>query len=612
MCGILGTINQKITPDALESIHHRGPDFQDTYDWKNISFGHTRLSIVDLSEAGNQPMRTINDDFAIIFNGEIYNHQELRKGLKIRQFKGYSDTETILYDLQENGIEAVRKFNGIFAFALLDKKQNKLFLVRDPFGVKPLYYYKIDGEIQSFSSEIKPLFALGAKKEFNDDQLPTFLKLRYVPSPNTLFKNVYKVEPGTILEIDGETGKILKSTSFQNVPKETIKISTEEALDEYDNLLKKAVKRQLMADMPVSLLLSGGVDSALLAKLIKEETGESLKTYTAGYDLADNSINELEDAQKTAQWLDLENEVVILSEDGFLKSLPQLIDAVEEPLGSGSIYPINFLAKKINEDGYKVTLTGQGVDEPWGGYRRYNTQQTLEGLGKMPIPFLKQMGATFKNDSIRRGINTLNAKNRAGRFMESYSLFDDQMLQDILNPWFKKDNNTQTLIAEKLKALGLEDKTAISAMMNLDARMNLSDDLLLYTDKISMQHSLETRVPFLDLDLMAFAESLPHHLKVGLFKNKWLHKKLAERHLPKEIIYRKKRGFYTPQKLWFKGEIGDKLEDMLTTDNQLFSQYFNKEEIKRYFRLHRTGKVNYEKQLYLLVSLFFWMKNNFS
>lgn len=611
MCGILGAVNQKLTPNALKKIRHRGPDFQDTYDWKNISLGHTRLSIVDLSEAGNQPMRTAEDDLVIVFNGEIYNHQELRKDLNKVQFKSHSDTETILYDLQKNGIEAVRKFNGIFAFALLDKRKNRLFLVRDPFGVKPLYYYKIDGKIQSFSSEIRPLFALGAKREFDAEQLPTFLKLRYVPSPNTLFKNIYKVEPGMILEIDAETGKILNSTSFQNIPKTRTKISTLEALDEYDNLLKKAVKRQLMADVPVSLLLSGGVDSALLAKLIKEETGESLKTYTAGYELADDNINELKDARKTAKWLNLENEVVILNEDGFLKSLPQLINAIEEPLGSESIYPINFLAKKINEDGYKVTLTGQGVDEPWGGYRRYNSQQTLESLSKMPIPFLKKMGATFKNDSIRRGINTLNAKNRAGRFVESYSLFDERMLQNLLKPGFRKDNKTQPLIEEKLKALGLENKTAISAMMSLDARMNLSDDLLLYTDKISMQHSLEMRVPFLDLELMKFAESLPHNLKVGLFKNKWLHKKLAERHLPKEIIYRKKRGFYTPRKLWFKGKIGDELEGMITADNRLFSHYFNKDEIKIYFRLHRSGKVNYEKQLYLLISLFFWMKNNF-
>lgn len=614
MCGIIGSLHNPITDKVLRSIHHRGPDHQQVFQWKNLGFGHTRLSIVDLSEAGNQPMQTEDGRYCIVFNGEIYNHAKLREELSGISFKGHSDTETILYYLQEKGIEGVKKFNGIFSIGLLDKEEGKLFLMRDPFGVKPLYYYKEGNKLISFASEIRPLFELGCPKVFNQEFLSVFLKLRYVPSPNTLFKNIYKVAPGTLLEIEVESGEILSESRYHQVPETNPKINKNEALEEYDFLLKKAVKRQLMADVPISLLLSGGVDSALLAKLIAEISSDKPKTYTAGYELADNNINELEDARETARVLGLENHEVILKENGFMEKLPELIKAIEEPLGSQSIYPINYLARQINADGIKVTLTGQGVDEPWGGYKRYNVQESIEFFKDIPIPFLEKIGKNTKNDAIRRAINSLGGKDRPARFAESYSLFDDYMLEGLIDKNFidfRGKGFTAELIGKKISEYGLENKSAINAMMALDARMNLSDDLLLYTDKISMQHSLETRVPFLDLELMEFAESLPHSMKVGLFKNKWLHKKLAEKHLPKEIIYRKKRGFYMPGENWFRGEVGKKMEAMMVENQGLFGDCFHKEKISGYFRLHREKKANYEKQLYLLTTLCIWMTEHF-
>jgi len=610
MCGIIGSFKNTLDAKAISSIKHRGPDAQHTYLYKNLVLGHVRLSIVDLSDAGSQPMHTENKRYTLIFNGEIYNHQELREELSFKNFKGHSDTESILYYLQEFGIEGVKRFNGIFAFALLDKELNKLYLARDPFGVKPLYYYKNEGKITCFASEIKPLFALGAAKEFNHEYLSTYLKLRYVPAPNTLFKNIFKVETASILEIDVTTQEIIKKSSFDNIPKPLKKISKEEALEQYDFLLKRAIKRQLMGDVPASMLLSGGVDSALLAKLITDVSNTNLKTYTGGYRIADDSINELDDAEESAQILGVDNEKVIIEESSFIEIFPQLIENIEEPLGSTSIFPIHFLVKQIHDDGFKVTLTGQGVDEPWGGYRRYNPQQSIESLNSLPIPFLSAFKKNIKNDAVRRAINAIEKKERAQRFNESYSLFDDVMLKDLLKT--RNTNNTSVnVIKEKLSFYGLENRNAVEAMMILDARMNLSDDLLLYTDKISMQHSIETRVPFLDIELMQFAESLPSKLKVGLFKNKWLHKKLAEKHLPNKIIYRKKRGFYAPTKSWFEGKTGEELEEKMVSDNGLFNDLFHKEEIRKYFKLHRSKRVNYEKQLYLLSSFYFWTNEFF-
>jgi asparagine synthase (glutamine-hydrolysing) len=613
MCGIIGSLNRDITNEVLNTIHHRGPDFQSSYKWQNVSLGHTRLSIVDLSQAGNQPMQTDCGRYTIVFNGEVYNHQELRKELNGINFKSHSDTETILYYLREKGIEGVKKFNGIFAFCFLDKLQNKLFIARDPFGVKPVYYHSLENELIAFSSEIKGLFALGAPKELDHGLLSSFLKLKYSPSPLTLYKNIKKLNPGSVIEVNTETKKIQSQFSFGKVSAINNKISEDEALEQYDYLLRKAVKRQLMSDVPISLLLSGGVDSALLAKIAKEESSGDIHTYTAGYVDANNNINELDDAEISAKYIGLKNTKVILDENEFLKELPELINYVEEPVGSQSIFPIHFLSKQINKDGFKVALTGQGVDEPWGGYNRYNPQELIETLMKSP-QFFKGALKKVKKDNVRRAVKAINAKDRIDGFTESYSLFDDKMLSNLLNHdkfEFKDRNFTNDLIKKNYDLYGLDSRTATSAMMALDVRMNLADDLLIYTDKISMQHSIETRVPFLDIELMAFAESLPNSMKVTLFKNKILHKKLAEKYLSKEIIYRKKRGFKTPRKEWFKGEVGHKMEKTILDSTGAFGDIFNKAEISNYFKLHREGKVNYEKQLFSLVVLSYWVNNNF-
>lgn len=615
MCGILGAVNFYVE-NSLSEIKHRGPDFQSSVEFQTknhvISLGHTRLSILDLSEAGNQPMISEEGDYCIIFNGEIYNHLELRKKLTRKKFNGHSDTETILYYLIEFGIEAVVDFNGIFAFSFFSKKTNKLYLARDPFGVKPLYYYHYQNNLV-FSSEIRPIHHLGIKKELDKTLLSTFLRLRYLPSPHTLFKNIKKVKPGECITVDlGNKSIIFKKKVYTQIPSINNKISFKDALDQYDNKLQKAVKRQLMSDVPISHLLSGGVDSALIAKLIKHDSNYKITCYTAGYNIK-SDIDEMRDAENTVKILGLDQRKVILSEQEFLEKLPDLINIIEEPLGSQSIFPIFYITEAIHKDNFKVAMSGQGVDEPMGGYKKYRAQNFIENIKKIPLTSnLSKKLSNTKNDDLRRIFRSISSNDKSGQIKESTSFFDKEMLSELLNDReLVHQDISDNIIKERIDEYGIDDKNVTEIMMNLDARMNLPDDLLLYTDKISMKNSIELRVPFLDLELVKFIETLPSKYKVNNRNNKIIHKALSERHLPKEIVHRKKKGFYTPRKIWFKGEFGNHFLRELKNDNGLFSELFNKKYILKLFNVHREGKANYEKQIYLVIVLYLWIKTNF-
>ncbi|MEJ2621588.1 MAG: asparagine synthase C-terminal domain-containing protein, partial [Candidatus Thiodiazotropha sp.] len=382
-----------------------------------------------------------------------------------------------------------------------------------------------------------------------------------------------------------------------------------EALQTYEDLLVRAVQRQMLSDVPIAILLSGGVDSALITKIAQDISGECLDTYTAGYAI-ESAANEFVEARGSAAILNTRHHEVILDEKVFFDTLPSLVKAIEEPLGSQSIFPINFLSSQIHQDGYKVALTGQGVDEPWAGYGRYNSEIYFDKFQSPLLTVFRPLYRLFSHDKVKRGIRALTSGNRVNRFVETYSVFNANMIERMASGLSNVSyrNSLSNLIQHKFEYLSLEEYRGVDAMTFLDARMNLSDDLLLYTDKISMQHSVELRVPFLDLDLMKFAESLPSKLKVTLFKNKVLHKKLSEKFLPKEIVHRKKKGFYTPRREWFKGELGDKYLSLLMEDTGSFSNLINRKYLCSLFIRHKQGAVNYEKQIYLLVVLFYWMR----
>jgi asparagine synthase (glutamine-hydrolysing) len=616
MCGIAGAINLPISTENLQKIKHRGPDSMglNMYDIGKhfIYFGQTRLSIVDLSDAGFQPMTDKSEKYTILLNGEIYNHEELRKSLKNVDFIGHSDTETVLYYLIQNGIQAVSNLNGIFSIAFLDHDSKKLFIVRDPFGVKPLYYYHKQNQL-IFASEIRIIQDLINDLEIDQQCFYNYLRVRFCPSPFTLYKDILKLEPGHFLEFDCSIENIKMAKQFYSYkPKKNYKISFENALDQYDELVRSAVKRQLMSDVPIAIMLSGGVDSALLAFLAQDISGNKLDTFSIGFDV-DSDVNELIDAANSAKWLGSRHNEIIIDQSKFKNESSEFIRVIEEPVGSQSLYPFYELTKEIHEKGFKVALSGQGVDEAMAGYKRYNYQNFFDQYSSPLLKFLKISLPFIKNDKIRRGLNALTEIDRTKRFIESYSFFDKKTISDLLKIEIKDIENLEkslvNILNEKANLYDLNQNNGLDFMLMMDTRLALTDDLLLYTDKISMNHSLEVRVPFLDLELMEFVESLPTSYKSTITKNKILHKKLAERYLPDEIIYRKKKGFYIPRKEWYKSESGDFFRNEINSDTTGFKDFMNINMIDKMFEDHKKNKYNYEDQIYSIMNLFYWFKN---
>ena len=617
MCGILGSVNIELQKSDLELLYHRGPDHQELKTFvqanQQVSLGHTRLSIVDLSEAENQPMPTCDLQSEIVFNGEVYNHLDFRKDINQKKFLGHSDTESVLYALHEKGSRAIELFNGIFAFSFLDKKRNKLILARDPFGVKPLYYF-FDGKKFLFSSELKFITKHIPNKEISNESLYSFLKLRYNPSPQTLFKNVFKVKPGHFMELDLNSMQLSDQKLYASIPQNEIKMTEADALMLYEEKLLKAVERQLMSDVPISILLSGGVDSALITQLANKVSGKTgFDSFTAGYSFA-SEVNELDDAKISSKYLNTKHNEVIIGEKDFLEYLPKFINIIEEPLGSQSIFPMFYLSEAIKNSGFKVVLSGQGVDEPWGGYPKYNFQNCFESIPNLPYNKLSFLRKIAKGDKFRRGLNSISEPDRIRRFLETCSVLDDYQLDDLIlnNSILKHNDIVYSQFKDVFNTYNLLERDAVSALMSFDTRMNLSDDLLTYTDKISMYHSLEVRVPFLDIELIQAIETIPSKFKVGRNKNKYLHKKLAEKYLPNDIIYRQKKHFATPRNQWFKEEVGRKIEKLMVNNQNFFGSIFNTDQIKKYFDIHRSGRVNFEKQIYQLVCIYFWLENFYS
>ncbi len=603
MCGILGTVNKAFDNEILDLIKHRGPDDGDikqlTMDDNTVYLGHRRLSIQDLSLAGHQPMLSACGNFVIVFNGEVYNHLVLREKLTHINFNGHSDTETIVNYIANFGIQSVNEFNGIFAFCVVDIQNKKLYLVRDRYGIKPIYYC-LDNKDLLFSSEMRPLKKL-TNTTIDLDNLHTLLKLRYSPSPTTLLDSIKKLRPGHILEYDLINYQIHLS-SFITPVKINKSLSFDAALDQYAQLFEQAVKRQLLADVEVGILLSGGIDSALVAYYAQKYSDKPIKTFTIGFS-EDDAADETVDARETARIIGTEHFDVKINSDDFESIFKNCIGIVEEPLATTSIIPMYYLNKLVHEH-VKVVLTGQGADEPLGGYTRYQGEIWRNRLPAFIFELLKPLGSLFKNESLYRGLYALGENDTCKRFECIYALFRDEEIYQLIG---KSNDKSLEAICYFYDLLEGKNKDSVNAMMSNDIRMNLADDLLLYTDKISMHFSIEARVPMLDNDLIDFVESLPLEYKITGKNGKYIHKKFAEKVLPKEIVYRAKKGFKSPTEKWFQGEKGVYFKELLTQKNTHFSRLFDIEAVGMYFNDHLSHKRNLEKKLFMLISIYFWM-----
>ncbi|MDP4263351.1 MAG: asparagine synthase (glutamine-hydrolyzing) [Bacteroidota bacterium] len=611
MCGILGCINFKYVPGSLDSISHRGPDGSGVrninINGHEVTLAHRRLSIVDVSENGAQPMPSGDGNSLITFNGEIYNHATLKPKMKFTHFKGHSDTETVVNYFNEVNVGSnLKDLNGIFGFAILDQKNKKLYLTRDRFGVKPVYYYFKNNQLV-FSSEIRP-FKYYIDMTFDRENVVEGLKMRYVGAPDTIFTDIKKVEAGQLITFDlsQEEIKVTKKYYVETPSMGSRKQEAASLVKEYGDLFEQAVERQLMSDVEIGVLLSGGIDSALVAAVAKNKSVKPLKTFTVGFKEGLFESDEIEMAKITAQTLKLENIHVRTDFVDFIDDLKKIIRIVEEPIATNSIIPMYSLSRLTSEH-VKVVLSGQGADEPLYGYRKYKGLIFLNRLEQYGFlrKGLKFTGMkNFKKEDVRRFYDAAIEKDMLVAYRNYNSITSGDELSRLLNKNGLTDTGTilqrkETLFKEKWMER-IPSEQAIISFPFLDLRNSLADDLLMYTDKLMMHFSVECRVPILDNDLIEFIESLHHSYKLSFSKGKIIHKKFAEEYLPSSIIHRKKIGFATPASKWYVTH-KQVIEDMICSNKEM-GKIFNISAIKEVLNMHQQNQ-NLEKQILLLLSI---------
>ena len=435
------------------------------------------------------------------------------------------------------------------------------------------------------------------------DNLAELLRLRYLPAPDTLFKNIRKVRPGHVVEVDLCDSRLkIRHYPFIGAIGSGAPVQKRaEALERYGVLLEQAVKRQLMSDVKIGVFLSGGVDSAIVANIAQRHAGYAMKAFTVGF-AEGSTADEIEEARETALVLGLDHHVVRMGFSDFLDLLPRISRIVEEPLATDSVLPMFHLAALASIH-VKVALSGQGADESMGGYRRYRAELIRSVIPKFADPMATRAFARVRDDGVLRGLSSIAEPDDQVRFESVYKVFSADRITRLIGHDSPKAGERIRYFYDLLECS--RQRHSAERMMSLDLRMNLADDLLLYTDKISMRHSVECRVPLLDLDLVTFAESLPAGYRLDCFRGKTLHKRFARRLLPASIVDRKKKGFLLPTESWFKET--KVLRNILLNRSSRFATYFDLGEVDRVLHEHTAGR-NRKRHIFLLLSLYYWME----
>ncbi|MFZ5790038.1 MAG: asparagine synthase (glutamine-hydrolyzing) [Pseudomonadota bacterium] len=613
MCGIFGAVTDSGTAvhaqAGLAHLRHRGPDSEGVKELelvgRRVVFGHTRLAILDLSPAGHQPMTSRDGRWLVSYNGEIYNHLELRRDLEVN-FRGHSDTETLVEHLATHGLaKTLPRLNGLFAFAALDREAGRLYLVRDPFGIKPLYYAQLPRRGLAFASEVRALQALADLSPPADaDALQCFLTLRFVPSPRTLWQGICRLPAGHMLCFDLKTGES-ELVCYIKPATSRFEGGMDEAVRRYREVLEAAVRRQLLSDVPVGVLLSGGIDSALVAALAKE-AGQALPCYTVGFG-EEHRECEIDDARETARVLGLPFVAVKATPADLMATVDDVVGSLEEPIVSTSALAIWHLIKRMRQD-VTVALSGQGSDEPWGGYTRYQNELVRRLL---PSPRLaawldRAIGCSGRlPEAAVRALRSLPIEKPAERFREAYALFTAPQRQLLTGR--ADDGRAIGDIEYWLDWVNGAAQEPVEGMMGVDARTCLPDDWLLYTDKISMAFALEARVPILDLEVVRFVESLPRPFRLALGRRKIVHKTMARRYLPASIVNRPKKGFPIPFGQWSRGPLRRRVEAVLLDELPRHAP-FNRGAVEGLWRAHLARSRPLDRQVYALFILGCWFQ----
>jgi len=619
MCGICGQYNfgnqapvlRRNLESMTKSIAHRGPDDEGYHIVGALGLGFRRLSIIDL-EGGHQPMADLDESVWVVFNGEIYNFPELKRELESfgHVFRTKCDTEVIVHGYKQWGDEVLNHLNGMFGLAIWDARKERLVIARDAFGIK-LIYYKIDGNTVYFGSEIRAV-AAGTNESADIDPMSVnlFLRYRYTPSPYTVFKGVRKLAAGTMLTFERGAYNLRRWYNYRPSPFSPVK-SIGEAQEELLDLYKRSVKRQLLSDVPLGLLLSGGVDSALLLALMNL-CGDSWRTYTVGYG-SSFSDDELTDAAETAGRFSSEHTAVMLDRKTFEEALPKIVACLEEPIASSSIVPMYFVCQRARGD-VKVALVGQGPDELFGGYRRHLGVRYGAYWGGSPkwlrTPVAAVINALPRNETLKRGLYSLDIPERMRRYQNILSLLPgdniDALFQDDL---LGRDAGDKILECWQDLAPLMAETDELGGFQFVELRSTLPDELLMYADKLSMAHGLEVRVPYLDKEIVEYAERLPANFKVRNGSQKWLHRRVCQALLPASILKRKKRGFaVNVVDDWFRGAASKKMKEiLLDTESQIYN-YLCLPAVQEIFKQHQSGQNDNHKILFSLVVFEEWLR----
>jgi asparagine synthase (glutamine-hydrolysing) len=619
MCGICGQYNfedrapvvrQNIARMA-DSISHRGPDDEGFYIAGPVGLGFRRLSIIDLN-GGHQPMSDQEGSVQVIFNGEIYNFPELKRELAGfgHVFRTNSDTEVIVHGYKQWGDDVFNHLNGMFGLAIWDVQKERLILARDPFGIK-LIYYKIDKGRLYFGSEIRAIrAATNEKAEVDPNSVNLFLRYRYTPSPHTMFRGIQKLAPGTMMVCEKRSFHLRQWYQYRPTPFAPMK-SLAEAQEELLALYKQSMKRHLLSDVPVGLLLSGGVDSGALLALMNLY-GNSWRTYTVGYG-SSFSDDELKDAADTAARFSAEHTAVTLDRATFEQMLNTIVSCLEEPIASSSIVPMYFVCKRARED-VKVALIGQGPDELFAGYKRHIGVRYGSYWGAIPNwlrkPMASAIGALPRNETLKRGLYSLDVKDRLKRYQHVLSLMRANAIDDLFEDGvLDADAGDKILDCWKPLVPLMSDTDELGGFQFLEMRSTLPDELLMFADKLSMAHGLEVRVPYLDKDIVEYVERLPASFKVHNGQQKRLHRRVCRDLLPAEILKRKKRGFaVNVVDDWFRGTMKGKMEDIFMDNQSMLYQYLRPSVVQRIFTEHQSGQHDYHKVLFSLVVFEEWLR----
>jgi len=619
MCGICGQFNfarnEPVEPETIRrmtgTIVHRGPDDEGYFISGPIGLGFRRLSIIDLA-GGHQPMSDAEETVWVIFNGEIYNYRELRPELRSRghEFRTNSDTEVIIHGYKEWGAEVLNHLNGMFGLAIWDVKKQRLVVARDAMGIKLIYYRITSGQV-TFGSEIRPILAAqDSKPEVDPVALNLFLRFRYTPSPLTVFQGIRKLPPGTMLVF--ERGRCREErwynytpVPFSN-PKED-KGATEELLELY----RGAVRRHLLSDVPVGILLSGGLDSGLLLGLMNEQGGP-WPAFTVGYGEIFED-DELADAKETAAVLGAVHVPVKLDQAEFERSLPKIVECLEEPIASSSIVPMYFVSQRARED-VKVALIGQGPDELFGGYKRHLGVHYGDWWRWLPSAIRSSVSFAVdrlpRNETLKRGVSSLGTLDRMKRYQDVFSLAPARIIDGLFRDDTLPRRNGDELV-DYWRGLipQMVHTDELGGFQLLEIRSSLPDELLMYADKLSMAHSLEVRVPYLDRTVVEYVQRLGAGFKIRNGIRKWLHRRVCERYLPSRILKRKKRGFaVNVVDDWFHSSLTGELQEVLLDESSLMFGLLNPKPVRRLLESHQSGRQDNHKVLFSLVMIEQWLR----